>query len=142
MPTIDFLDSPPGTGDVHLSICQQVPVDGALVISTPQDVALLDATKGIEMFRNVNVPVLGLVQNMSFFTCPKCNETTHVFGRDGVERKAKDLNVDVLADVPLHQDVCTTSDSGTPITISQPDSVHAKVYMNLAAKVLEKLNKS
>lgn len=94
------------------------------------------------MFNKVHVPVLGLVQNMSFFTCPKCNETTHVFGTDGVKRKALELGVEVLADVPLHQDVCTTSDAGIPITISQPDSVHAKVYMKLAASIWDQLVKS
>ncbi|KAJ3341335.1 hypothetical protein HDU91_000724 [Kappamyces sp. JEL0680] len=136
------IDSPPGTGDIQLSITQQLDLDGAVIVSTPQDIALLDAVKGIEMFKKVNVPILGLVQNMSFFCCPSCNTKSSIFGSDGVARKAKEMHLDVLVDVPLHQDVCTTSDSGKPITISQPSSLHAAVYMELASKVWNKIKNS
>lgn len=140
---LDFLviDAPPGTGDVHLSIAQQVLLDGAIVVSTPQDVALLDTVKGIEMFKKVNVPILGMVQNMSYHICPNCNTKSHIFGQDGVHRKAKEMGIQVLADVPLHVDVCTTSDSGRPITLSQPTSMHAQVYRTLASTVTDILKR-
>ncbi|NXJ12266.1 NUBPL protein, partial [Odontophorus gujanensis] len=121
---LDYLviDMPPGTGDVQLSISQNIPIAGAVIISTPQDVALLDARKGTEMFRKVHVPVLGLVQNMSVFQCPNCKHETHIFGADGVRNLAKTLGLDVLGDIPLHVNVRETCDSGQPVVISQPQS--------------------
>jgi ATP-binding protein involved in chromosome partitioning len=126
---------------VQLSITQQVLLDGAVIVSTPQDIALLDAVRGVTMFKKVNVKILGMVQNMSFFNCPNCGHTSHVFGDDGVSKKAKELGIERLVDVPLHADVCETSDSGTPIVVSQPSSLHAKVYLELADKIWAKLNK-
>uniref|UniRef100_A0A8C3B594 Nucleotide binding protein like n=1 Tax=Cairina moschata TaxID=8855 RepID=A0A8C3B594_CAIMO len=125
---LDYLviDMPPGTGDVQLSVSQNIPVAGAVIISTPQDVALLDARKGAEMFRKVHVPVLGLVQNMSVFQCPKCKHETHIFGADGVRDLAKTLGLDVLGDIPLHVNIRETCDSGQPVVISQPQSDAAK----------------
>ncbi|XP_063146097.1 iron-sulfur cluster transfer protein NUBPL isoform X2 [Candoia aspera] len=121
---LDYLviDMPPGTGDIQLSISQNIPVAGAVIVSTPQDIALLDAHKGAEMFRKMNVPVLGLIQNMSVFQCPKCKHETHIFGADGVKKLAKNIGIDVLGDIPLHVHVRETSDAGKPIVISQPQS--------------------
>uniref|UniRef100_A0A8C6Z800 NUBP iron-sulfur cluster assembly factor, mitochondrial n=1 Tax=Nothoprocta perdicaria TaxID=30464 RepID=A0A8C6Z800_NOTPE len=121
---LDYLviDMPPGTGDVQLSVSQNVPIAGAVIISTPQDIALLDARKGAEMFRKVHVPVLGLVQNMSVFQCPKCKHETHIFGADGVRDLAKSLELDILGDIPLHVNIRETCDSGQPVVISQPQS--------------------
>ncbi|KAL7992505.1 hypothetical protein Chor_016761 [Crotalus horridus] len=121
---LDYLviDMPPGTGDIQLSISQNIPIAGAVIVSTPQDIALLDAHKGAEMFRKVNVPVLGLIQNMSVFQCPKCKHETHIFGADGVKKLAKTIGIDVLGDIPLHVHIRETSDSGKPIVISQPQS--------------------
>nr|XP_056706821.1 iron-sulfur protein NUBPL isoform X1 [Euleptes europaea] len=138
---LDYLviDMPPGTGDVQLSISQNIPIAGAVIVSTPQDIALLDARKGAEMFRKVNVPVLGLVQNMSVFQCPKCNHETHIFGTDGVRNLADDLGLDVLGDIPLHLNIRETSDSGKPIVVSQPESNMANAYLKLAAEIVKRL---
>ncbi|KAK9465871.1 P-loop containing nucleoside triphosphate hydrolase protein [Lipomyces arxii] len=132
------LDMPPGTGDVQLTITQQVIVDGAVIVSTPQDIALLDAVKGINMFKKVDVPVLGMVQNMSVFVCPNCNHETHIFGTEGVDREAQRLGVDVLGSIPLHASICKLSDAGTPVVIADPDSPNAKAYMDIAARILRK----
>ncbi|MBN3313144.1 RHG05 protein, partial [Atractosteus spatula] len=122
--TLDYLvvDMPPGTGDVQLSVTQNIPIAGAVVVSTPQDLALLDARRGAEMFRKVNVPVLGLIQNMSVFQCPKCQHQSHIFGADGARELAESLGVEVLADIPLHINIRETSDSGQPVVVSSPES--------------------
>ncbi|KAJ0063180.1 hypothetical protein NL108_013363, partial [Boleophthalmus pectinirostris] len=121
---LDFLvvDMPPGTGDVQLSISQNVPVAGAVIVSTPQDIALLDARRGAEMFNKVHVPVIGLVQNMSVFQCPNCLHQTHIFGSDGAKNLALSMGVHFLGDVPLHLSIRETSDSGKPVVVSAPDS--------------------
>ncbi|XP_023587250.1 iron-sulfur protein NUBPL isoform X1 [Trichechus manatus latirostris] len=121
---LDYLvvDMPPGTGDVQLSVSQNIPISGAVIVSTPQDIALMDAHKGAEMFRKVHVPVLGLVQNMSVFQCPKCKHKTHIFGADGARKLARTLDLDVLGDIPLHLNIRETSDTGQPIVFSQPES--------------------
>ncbi|XP_013907795.1 PREDICTED: iron-sulfur protein NUBPL isoform X1 [Thamnophis sirtalis] len=138
---LDYLviDMPPGTGDIHLSISQNIPVAGAVIVSTPQDIALLDAHKGTEMFRKVNVPVLGLIQNMSVFQCPNCKHETHIFGADGVKKLAKNIGIDVLGDIPLHVHIRETSDSGKPIVISQPQSNVAQAYLKIAAEIVKRL---
>uniref|UniRef100_A0A674H4F9 NUBP iron-sulfur cluster assembly factor, mitochondrial n=1 Tax=Taeniopygia guttata TaxID=59729 RepID=A0A674H4F9_TAEGU len=138
---LDYLviDMPPGTGDVQLSVSQNIPIAGAVIVSTPQDVALLDAHKGAEMFRKVHVPVLGLVQNMSVFQCPKCKHETHIFGTDGVRDLAKTLGLDILGDVPLHINIRETCDSGQPVVISQPQSDAAKAYLKIAMEILRRL---
>ncbi|KAM9842021.1 iron-sulfur cluster transfer protein NUBPL isoform 2-T2 [Aulostomus maculatus] len=112
--SLDYLvvDMPPGTGDVQLSITQNIPVAGAVIVSTPQDIALLDARRGAEMFKKVNVPVLGLVQNMSVFQCPNCNHQTHIFGSDGARQLANTMGIKFLGDVPLHMDIREMSDRG------------------------------
>ncbi|XP_057344493.1 iron-sulfur protein NUBPL isoform X3 [Manis pentadactyla] len=121
---LDYLvvDMPPGTGDVQLSVSQNTPISGAVIVSTPQDIALMDAHKGAEMFRKLHVPVLGLVQNMSVFQCPKCKHETHIFGADGTRRLAQTLDLDVLGDIPLHLKIREASDKGQPIVFSQPGS--------------------
>ncbi|XP_067594481.1 iron-sulfur cluster transfer protein NUBPL isoform X3 [Pseudorca crassidens] len=138
---LDYLvvDMPPGTGDVQLSVSQNIPISGAVIISTPQDIALMDAHKGAEMFRKVHVPVLGLVQNMSVFQCPKCKHKTHIFGADGARRLARTLDLDILGDIPLHLNIREASDTGQPIVFSQPESDEAKAYLRIATEVVRRL---
>lgn len=130
-----LIDMPPGTGDVQLTMAQQVPLSGAVIVSTPQDLALIDARKGLAMFQQVNVPVLGIVENMSTFVCPKCGEESHIFGHGGARIEAQKLSVPFLGGVPLHMDIREKSDSGQPITATAPDSPHAQVYRDIAAHV-------
>ncbi|TRY55379.1 hypothetical protein DNTS_034402 [Danionella cerebrum] len=138
---LDYLviDMPPGTGDVQLSITQNLPIAGAIIVSTPQDIALLDARRGAEMFRKVKVPVLGLVQNMSVFHCPKCNHQTHIFGTDGAKKLAETLGVELLGDIPLHLNIRKTSDTGQPVVVSSPESPEAEAYRRVAAAVTQRL---
>ncbi|XP_030070356.1 iron-sulfur cluster transfer protein NUBPL isoform X1 [Microcaecilia unicolor] len=138
---LDYLviDMPPGTGDVQLSISQNVPISGAVIVSTPQDIALLDARRGSEMFRKVNVPVIGLVQNMSVFQCPKCNHETHIFGADGARNLAENLGLDIIGNIPLHVNIREASDKGQPIVVSQPQSNEAKAYLQIATEVARRL---
>ncbi|XP_077421762.1 iron-sulfur cluster transfer protein NUBPL isoform X7 [Vanacampus margaritifer] len=138
---LDYLvvDLPPGTGDVQLTITQSVPIAGAVVVSTPQDVALQDARRGVQMFKKVNVPVLGLVQNMSTFECPKCRQQTDIFGSDGARQLADSLGVAFLGDVPLHVHIRQTSDLGTPVVVSSPGSPEALSYIKLASAVVRRL---
>lgn len=136
---LDYLivDMPPGTGDTQLSISQTIPVTGAVIVSTPQDVALLDARKGVLMFQKVNVPVLGVVQNMSFFICPKCGEKSHIFGKDGASKLACELGIQTLADIPLDILIQETSDTGQPLVITKPTNTTALMYRKLAQKVVD-----
>ncbi|KAI8824027.1 P-loop containing nucleoside triphosphate hydrolase protein [Fimicolochytrium jonesii] len=134
------IDMPPGTGDTQLTITQQVPLDGAIIVSTPQDISLADAKKGVAMFNKVNVPILGMVQNMSHHICTNCGHTSHVFGHGGVKRTAAEMGLPLLGDIPLHSDVCETSDVGTPIVVARPDSEHARVYREMGEKVWAKLS--
>ncbi|XP_028677719.1 iron-sulfur protein NUBPL [Erpetoichthys calabaricus] len=138
---LDYLiiDMPPGTGDVQLSITQSIPVSGAVIVTTPQDLALIDARRGAEMFKKVNVPVLGLVQNMNVFRCPKCHHETHIFGEDGAQQLALDLDVEILGDIPLHLNIREKSDKGQPVVVSDPESPEAIAYLRVAAKVIERL---
>lgn len=140
---LDYLviDMPPGTGDVQLSISQNVPISGAVIVSTPQDIALLDARRGAEMFRKVNVPVLGLVQNMSVFRCPKCNHETHIFGADGARHLAATMGLDILGDIPLHINIRETCDLGKPVVVSDPESSEAKAYVGIAQQIISKISK-
>ncbi|MDX2201698.1 MAG: P-loop NTPase [Hyphomicrobiaceae bacterium] len=128
------IDMPPGTGDVQLTMAQQVPLSGAVIVSTPQDLALIDARKGLNMFRKVDVPVLGIIENMSTFICPKCGERSDIFGHGGAKAEAERLGIPFLGGVPLHMDIRATSDDGRPIVASAPDGPHAAVYRELAAK--------
>lgn len=139
---LDYLviDMPPGTGDTQLTISQQLKVDGAIIVSTPQDIALIDAVKGISMFEKVNIPILGMVQNMSYYLCPNCNHESHIFGDDGALAKAKERGLDVLGSIPLNERICESSDAGKPLVVSEPDSVLAKSYIDMAQNVVNKLD--
>jgi len=134
------VDLPPGTGDVHLSISQTVHISGAVVVSTPQKVALADARKGVDMFKKVDIPVLGVVQNMSSFICGSCGEKTHVFGRDGAQKMAEELGVSLLGDVPLDPALMSSSDSGKPMVITHPESEISRTYLHIAQQVLSRLS--
>ena len=139
---IMIVDMPPGTGDAQLTMAQQVPLAGAVIVSTPQDIALLDARKGLNMFRKVDVPVLGIIENMSYFTCPNCGHESHIFSHGGAHEEADRLGVEFLGEIPLDIGIRTTSDSGQPIVVSQPESDHAKVYRGIADRVWAKLSVS
>jgi ATP-binding protein involved in chromosome partitioning len=134
------VDMPPGTGDAQLTLAQRVALSGAVIVSTPQDIALVDARKGLNMFRKVAVPVLGFVENMSFYLCPHCGERSEIFGHGGAREEAEKLGVPFLGEVPLHLDIRTTSDSGHPIVVSQPDSPYAQIYKNIAGRVWKQLS--
>ncbi|WP_127078698.1 iron-sulfur cluster carrier protein ApbC [Rhodomicrobium lacus] len=134
------VDMPPGTGDAQLTMAQKASLSGAVVVSTPQDLALIDARKGLEMFKRVNVPVLGIVENMSYFVCPKCGERSDIFGHGGAKDEALRLGVPFLGGVPLHMAVRETSDSGQPIVVSDPASLHAKLYREIASSVWSALS--
>jgi ATP-binding protein involved in chromosome partitioning len=133
------VDMPPGTGDAQLTMAQQVPLKGAVIVSTPQDLALIDARRGIAMFRRVNVPVLGIVENMSMFICPQCGARSDIFGHGGARREAERLGVPFLGEVPLDIAIREKSDSGTPVVATVPDGVHAKFYREIATRVRDGL---
>jgi ATP-binding protein involved in chromosome partitioning len=139
--TLDVMivDMPPGTGDAQLTMAQQVPLAGAVIVSTPQDLALIDARRGVEMFKRVNVPVLGIIENMSYFVCPKCGERHDIFGHGGAHAEADKLGVPFLGEVPLHIAIRETSDAGRPVVATDPDGPHAKVYREIAARVRDRL---
>jgi len=135
------VDMPPGTGDAQLTMAQRVSLTGAVIVSTPQDIALLDARRGVKMFEKTRVPVLGLVENMSFFCCPNCGHRTDIFGHGGARVEAARLGVEFLGEIPLLLDIRTASDAGTPIAAEMPDSEAAKAYGALARSVWEKVSK-
>jgi ATP-binding protein involved in chromosome partitioning len=139
--TLDILvvDMPPGTGDAQLTLAQNVPLKGAVIISTPQDLSLIDARRGLAMFKKVNVPVLGIVENMSYFQCPECGTRSDIFGHGGARQEAERLGVPFLGEIPLHMAIRTTSDEGNPVVISEPDGPHAAIYRAIGAKVREQL---
>jgi ATP-binding protein involved in chromosome partitioning len=139
--TLDVMvvDMPPGTGDAQLTMAQQVPLAGAVIVSTPQDLALIDARRGIAMFKRVNVPVLGIVENMSYFLCPHCGERSDIFGHGGARKEAERLKVPFLGEVPLDMAIRETSDSGLPVVATRPDGPHAKVYREIAIRVREQI---
>ena len=133
------VDMPPGTGDIQLTLAQKVPLTGSIIVSTPQDIALLDARKGLNMFRKVDVPVFGLVENMSYYVCPKCGDRAEIFGHGGARAEAELMGMDFLGEVPLHISIRETSDNGTPIVVSDPNSEHAKAYRSIADRIWEKI---
>jgi ATP-binding protein involved in chromosome partitioning len=140
--TLDILvvDMPPGTGDAQLTLAQNVPLKGAIIISTPQDLSLIDARRGLAMFKKVNVPVLGIVENMSYFQCPHCGTKSDIFGHGGARQEAERLAVPFLGEIPLHMSIRATSDSGTPVVESEPDGPHATIYRAIGAKVRDQLH--
>lgn len=131
------IDLPPGTGDAQLTLTQSSPLDGAVIVTTPQDVALIDARKGLRMFQEVEVPVLGLVENMSVFCCPECGHRSHVFSTDGGKRTAEELDVPFLGALPLDPAIATAGDAGTPYVVQHPDSEAAAMFREIAQKVLD-----
>lgn len=133
------VDMPPGTGDAQLTMAQQVPLSGAVIVSTPQDLALIDARKGLNMFRKVDVPLLGIVENMSYFLCPSCGERSDIFGHGGARGEAERIGVPFLGEVPLHMRIRETSDSGAPIVVSEPSSAHAAIYRDIASRIWQTL---
>ena len=139
--TLDVMvvDMPPGTGDAQLTMAQQVPLKGAVIVSTPQDLALIDARRGIAMFRRVNVPVLGIIENMSTFICPHCGGRSDIFGHGGARHEAERLNVPFLGEVPLDIAIREKSDAGLPVVATAPDSEHAQIYRDIAARVRDGL---
>ena len=136
------VDMPPGTGDIQLTMAQQVPLTGAVIVSTPQDIALADARKGLNMFRKVNVPLLGIIENMSHFLCTECGARHEIFGNGGARAEAAKLGVPFLGEVPLEMAIRATSDEGPPIVASQPNSPHAAHYQAIAEAVLQTLERS
>jgi ATP-binding protein involved in chromosome partitioning len=135
------VDMPPGTGDAQLTMAQQVPLAGAVIVSTPQDLALIDARKGLNMFRKVDVPVLGIVENMSTFICPHCGSATDIFAHGGAKSEAARLGVPFLGEVPLTLAIRETSDAGKPVVVSEPDSSAAEAYRDIAAKAWGELER-
>ena len=131
-------DLPPGTGDAQLTMAQRVPLTGAVIVSTPQDIALLDVTRGINMFQQVDVPIFGVVENMSYYVCPACGHRADIFHHGGARETAQRLGVDFLGEIPLDLDIRTTSDSGRPIAVTQPESPHAASYRHIAAGLIDK----
>lgn len=129
------VDMPPGTGDAQLTMAQQVNLAGAVIVSTPQDLALIDARRGIAMFQRVNVPILGVVENMSYFMCPHCGERSDIFGHGGARHEAEEIGVPFLGEVPLHMRIREMSDAGLPILVSDPQSPQAEIYRNIARAV-------
>ena len=137
---IMIVDMPPGTGDAQLTMAQQVALAGAVIVSTPQDIALIDARKGLAMFEKVDVPVLGIIENMSYFLCPHCGERSDIFSHGGARREAERLGTDFLGEVPLDMAIRETSDDGRPITASAPDSPYARTFRDIAARVWDKVS--
>jgi ATP-binding protein involved in chromosome partitioning len=138
---LDFLviDMPPGTGDIQLSLAQSVPVTGAVIVTTPQDVALLDAKRGIEMFRKVQVPILGVVENMGIHICSKCGHSEHIFGEGGADRIARTYGVELLGSLPLDANIRAQCDAGTPAVAIEPDGPVARIYSHIAVRVSAQL---
>tara|TARA_B100000315_G_scaffold193329_1_gene183833 strand:+ start:141 stop:1259 length:1119 start_codon:yes stop_codon:yes gene_type:complete len=141
---LDFLivDMPPGTGDAQLTMAQKVPLAGAVIVSTPQDIALLDARKGVAMFQRVDVPVLGFIENMSYFLCPKCGDRSEIFSHGGARDWATKLNVEFLGELPLDIEIRETSDQGKPIVMSNPDSAHSQAFGAIAERISDQISKA
>lgn len=129
------VDMPPGTGDVQLTMAQQVPLAGAVIVSTPQDIALIDARRAIGMFQKVNIPILGIIENMSGFCCPNCNKVTSIFGHGGARAEATKLGAPFLGEIPLHMNIRSTSDDGRPVVATEPDGHHAQIYTSVAKQL-------
>jgi ATP-binding protein involved in chromosome partitioning len=133
-----IVDLPPGTGDVQMTLAQKADVDGAIIVSTPQDIALIDARKGIDMFNQLSVPIIGLIENMSTHICSNCGHEEHIFGHGGVAAEAAKMNVPLLAEIPLHLDVRLASDGGAPIVVTKPDSPQAQGFRDIAQALIKR----
>jgi ATP-binding protein involved in chromosome partitioning len=141
---LDYLvvDLPPGTGDIQLTLAQKVPVTGAVIVTTPQDIALIDARKGLKMFEKVGIPILGVVENMSFHICPKCGHESHIFGSGGAERMSKEYGTELLGQMPLDESIRSHADSGKPTVVSDPDGQAAEIYRRIARRCAVKIAES
>jgi ATP-binding protein involved in chromosome partitioning len=133
------VDMPPGTGDTQLTMAQNVPLSGVMIVSTPQDLALIDARRGIAMFGQVQVPLLGIVENMSYFVCPHCGGRTDIFSHAGARKEAERLGAPFLGEVPLDLEIRANSDEGRPIVVSLPGSAHANAFVDIARRVANTL---
>ncbi len=131
------IDMPPGTGDIQITLSQRLKIDGAIIVSTPQDIALIDAVKGVNMFAKVDVPILGIVENMSYYICPKCGNRDNIFGYEGAKKTAERLGVKFLGEIPLNYTIRSHADEGQPIVIAEPDSPYAKAYLDIAKKIID-----
>src|SRR4051812_1481724 len=141
---LDYLvvDLPPGTGDIQLTLAQKVPVTGAIIVTTPQDIALIDARKGLKMFEKVGIPILGVVENMSFHVCPKCGHESHIFGSGGAAKMSKDYSTELLGQLPLDESIQQQADSGKPTVVSDPDGKIAEIYRRIARRAAVKIAES
>jgi len=139
---LDYLivDLPPGTGDIHLTMAQRLPVSGAVIVTTPQDIALLDARKGLSMFEKVNVPVIGIIENMSTHVCTQCGHEEHIFGEGGARKMAEEAGTELLGELPLDIRIRTGSDSGQPILVTSPDSSLAAAYQSIATRIVSAIS--
>ena len=133
------IDLPPGTGDIQISLAQQVNLAGAVIVSTPQDIALLDVVKALTMFQKANVPVLGMIENMSYWSCPDCGRVDHIFGEGGVKEESKKRDIELLGEIPISVQVRKSSDSGIPIIISEPESIQSQKYRDIAKKLVRSI---
>jgi ATP-binding protein involved in chromosome partitioning len=141
---LDYLvvDLPPGTGDIQLTLAQKVPVTGAVIVTTPQDIALIDARKGLKMFEKVGIPILGIVENMSFHACPKCGHESHIFGSGGAEKMSREYSTELLGQLPLDESIRSQADSGKPTVVSDPDGPLAEIYRRIARRCAVKIAES
>jgi len=137
-----IIDLPPGTGDIQLSLVQKIALSGAIIVTTPQDLALADVKRGINMFEKVHVPIVGIVENMSYFQCPECKHKSFIFGQNGGLKESRDSNVPFLGEIPLNEDIMTATDTGCPIVESKPGSEESKAYLDIADKVIAFCSKS
>ena len=133
------LDLPPGTGDTQLTITQQIKLDGSIIVSTPQDIALKDAIRGVGMFEKVGVPILGMVQNMSVFVCPDCGKSTHIFGTEGVRKTCASHGIELLGDIALDAQICDDSDKGKPTVVAEPGRARGEVFLEIADRIGRKI---
>jgi ATP-binding protein involved in chromosome partitioning len=138
---LDYLlvDMPPGTGDIALTLSQRVPLTGAVIVTTPQDIALIDAKKGLKMFEKVGVPILGIVENMAVYCCPNCGHVEHIFGAEGGQRMAGEYGVDYLGALPLNMQIRVQADSGRPTVVADPDGEVSSIYRTVARQVAVKI---
>ena len=136
---IMVIDMPPGTGDIQITLSQRVNMDGVVIVSTPQDIALIDAIKGVNMFKKTGTPILGIIENMSYFICPCCGARSDIFGHEGARQTAKKMGETFLGEIPLDMAIRQNADTGTPIIVSTPDSPHSQAYLDIAQKIIQRI---
>ena len=133
------IDMPPGTGDIQITLSQRVEMDGVVIVSTPQDIALIDAIKGVNMFKKTGTPILGIIENMSYFICPCCGERSDIFGHEGAKQTAEKMGETFLGEIPLDMAIRQNADKGTPIVVSVPDSPYSQAYLDIAKKIIQRI---